>query len=152
LYSFTKILVSPAKELAFASDISSTPIDWNEIVFGSKIDFGWAENQDEKDRRAFAVRLLVTINNKEGKPSPYLVDVGVMGFFTLLGEIPNDERESIAKVNGASLLYGVVRELLYSLTARFPAGPAILPSMNFFDLKTALPDEEHEVASSSSSK
>ena len=149
LYLFTKVQVTPAEAPAFSSDISPRPINWDQVVFGAKIDFGWAE-QDEKDRRAFAVRLFLTIDNEQGTPSPYLVELGVMGFFTLLGDIPNEDRENIAKVNGASLLYGVLREMLFGLTARFPAGPAILPSMNFLDLKTSSAAEMTDASSASS--
>lgn len=50
--------------------------------------------------------------------------------------------EDLAAVNGTSLLWSAVREQVLSLTSRMPAGPVMLPTMNFYDLKKGLDVDE----------
>jgi len=87
----------------------------------------------EDDPRDFLVNLEIVIDNKEGKPSPYQVDVGVVGVFSVLPSLPKEKREDLLTVNGASILYGAIREMVLSLTSRFAGGALTLPGMNFED-------------------
>lgn len=87
----------------------------------------------EDDPRDFLVSLEITIDNKEGKLSPYCVDVGVVGVFNVLPSLPKEKREDLLTVNGASILYGAIREMVLSLTSRFASGSLTLPGMNFED-------------------
>jgi hypothetical protein len=43
--------------------------------------------------------------------------------------------EDLAAVNGAALLWSAIREQVLALTSRMPAGPAMLPTVHFHDLK-----------------
>jgi preprotein translocase subunit SecB len=52
-----------------------------------------------------------------------------------------EERRVRALVNGASLLYGAVREMVSTITSRSAHGPLLLPSLNFQDLASHKPDE-----------
>ena len=103
------------------------------------------------------MKLRLQIANETGNKIPYGVDLQTIGYFDLTSDISAEEREDIAKVNGASLLYGVLREVLFSLTARFPRGPLVLPSVNFFDLKKSARkqpgvEKESRVAAKTASK
>lgn len=135
-YLISRVSVEPREP------VSLTPIpltkddivDWQGVNLQSNVEFGWGDGQGDNPR-AFVVRLRLRIANESGKPAPYNVDLESVGYFELLGEIPLEDREGIAKVNGASLLFSALRELLFSLTTRFPKGPLVLPSVNFHDLK-----------------
>jgi preprotein translocase subunit SecB len=52
-----------------------------------------------------------------------------------------EERRVLALVNGASLLYGTVREMVSSITSRSAHGPLLLPSLNFQDLAKHEPEK-----------
>ena len=134
-YNISRVSVAP-RERAPLALIGPTPVqmDWNGINITSEVEFGWADNQGDNPA-AFAVRLHLRVPNDAEKKAPYDVDLEAIGYFDLITSYPIDEREDIAKVNGASLLYGVLREILCSLTARFPQGLIVLPGVNFFDLK-----------------
>jgi preprotein translocase subunit SecB len=137
LYLITRVSVEPFEKYNVGTP--TPPIedlfDWDGVTINSNIEFGWGEGQGE-DPRAYAMRLTMNLSNDIGGKLPlYRTSVEIIGYFSLIGEIPLNDREDIARVNGASLLWGVVRELLFSLTTRFPKGALILPSVNFHDLR-----------------
>ena len=135
-YVLSRVAIQPRDEvtLNFVKNSEDEIQDWRGVLLNSGIEFGWADGQGD-DLRTFALRLRLQIPNEMGTTKSYNVDLESIGYFELIGDLPIEEREDIAKVNGASLLYGVLREVLFSLTARFPRGPMLLPSVNFFDLK-----------------
>lgn len=70
------------------------------------------------------------------KYSPYTIDVATEGVVL----VPNGAEklgppEDLAIVNGTSLLWSAIREQVLSLTARMRAGPVMLPTVHFHDLK-----------------
>lgn len=87
----------------------------------------------ESDPQDFLVTLGIVIDNKEGKQTPYNIDVSLLGVFKVLPSLAADRREDLVTVNGASILYGAIRETVLGLTSRFSAGPFTLPGMNFED-------------------
>lgn len=85
----------------------------------------------------YLVRLNFGIPNDTGTQCRYAVDVVVVGAFTVISEkIPSSERENFVLVNGASLLYGAIRDQVAALSARSLPGQLLLPTVNFLDLKT----------------
>lgn len=89
--------------------------------------------------RLYLVTLRVVIDNQdapERKYCPYLIDVDARGLVVVpKGAEQVAPPEALASVNGSSLLWSAVREQVLSLTSRMPAGPVMLPTMNFHDLK-----------------
>src|ERR1035437_10151531 len=49
-------------------------------------------------------------------PFIYEFEIQVMGVVELIAEVPPDSREKLAIVNGLSILYGAVREMVINLT------------------------------------
>lgn len=92
--------------------------------------------------RLYLVTLRVVIDNQtkedapESKYSPYVIDVEARGVVMIpKGAEQLAPPEDLAAVNGTSLLWSAVREQVLSVTSRMPAGPVMLPTMNFHDLK-----------------
>jgi len=106
--------------------------DFEGVGIRANVGTAGREGQQE-DPRDFLVNLEIIVDNKEGKPAPYDIDVGVVGVFNVLPSLPKERREDLVTVNGASILYGVIRELVLLLTSRFSAAPLTLPGMNFED-------------------
>lgn len=70
------------------------------------------------------------------KFSPYLLDIEVGAVVVLRnGAEKLGDPEDLVAVNGPALIWGAIREQVAALTARMPAGTALLPSVNFHDLK-----------------
>lgn len=68
----------------------------------------------------------------------------VVGFFQLDASIPAPEVEALATINGASLLYGIIREMVSNLTARSANGPLLLPTLDFRKVLTRKDDPASE--------
>jgi preprotein translocase subunit SecB len=135
IYYLSRVAIQPLEEVSLnRSAPSEQPFDWTGTQLNSNVEFGWGDGQGE-DLRAFAMKLRLSSSIDEKSTAPYSLDVEAVGYFTLVGDIPLNEREDIARVNGASLLFSALRELVFSITARFPKGALVLPTVNFFDLK-----------------
>ena len=134
-YLLTNIHLEPREAVGLnpPTPPGEAPFEWKGVKILSNVEFGWADAQDEL--RAFALKLRIVIPNTDGVPAPYTVDVGCVGYFDLIGDLSKFVPQDLAQVNGAALLYGVLRELIYANTSRFAHGPLILPSVNFLDLR-----------------
>lgn len=128
---YTKVSVAPNSELGDAPP-RAIAFDFEGVNIKAKLGTAIKKGQEE-DPRDFMVSLDILIDNKEGKPTPYSVDVGVIGLFNLLPSLDKNRREGLLTVNGASILYGAIREMVTSITSRFAPGSLTLPGMNFED-------------------
>ncbi len=67
---------------------------------------------------------------------PYEFKVVLMGIFKCLAEIEDeDDRERFMRINGASMLYGIVREVIRANTSRGPWGPIMVPTLSFYEAR-----------------
>lgn len=104
--------------------------------------------QDDRRGKPYFLTLRVLIDNvaDEGNPaqkfSPYKVDVEAGGVVILAnGAEQIGDPDDLVAVNGPALLWGAVREQVANLTSRMVLGTALLPSVNFHDLKKAEPSQ-----------
>lgn len=99
---------------------------------------------DEKEKYSdFGVKLTLRVGPKEDSQAPYNIRISVRGIVRMhltQADGQAEERRVRALVNGASLLYGAVREMVSTITSRSAHGPLLLPSLNFQDLAK----HEHE--------
>ena len=70
----------------------------------------------------------------EADKVPYTGRIRVVGYFRIHEAYPRQNRESLIRIPGASILYGACREMLANLTARSSHGMISLPSISFIDL------------------
>jgi preprotein translocase subunit SecB len=56
----------------------------------------------------------------------------MLGVFLVLNGYPEEKIERLVKVNGPSMLYGALREIVKALTSRGPYGAIVLPSPSFY--------------------
>ena len=146
-----------------AQHVPETPINplleafvFDGIPVSTEFGIGLVDANDERGQM-YLTSLRVVVNNKapEGKTlpkySPYLIDVEAGGVVLLSkGAEKLGRAEDLVSVNGASLLWSSIREQVLSLTARMPAGPVTLPTVNFHDLRHK-PDEPGVVPAKSPS-
>ncbi len=72
--------------------------------------------------------------------SPYAFRVVIVGFFTVAGRVVDEEQERTVKIQGASVLYGVAREIVRAMTGRGPHRPILIPTVSFYEVsKTVAP-------------
>lgn len=122
--------------------------DWLGVDFGVNTEYQLTDA--EKNR--YSVFMNLVIPNKEGKLTPYNVDVGIVGMFDF--ESVRDETkehiEDLVVVNGLSILYGTIRELVTGITSRMPYGELCIPGASFMDhrpsTKTKAPEAKPSAA------
>lgn len=110
------------------------------VTIHTEVGVGGAEPGD--NGQFYFLELRVVVDNQpqsdstSQKFSPYTIDIATEGVVL----VPNGAEklgspEDLAVVNGTSLLWSAVREQVLSLTARMRAGPVMLPTVHFHDLK-----------------
>lgn len=92
--------------------------------------------------RLHLVTLRVRVSNEVGdeqpsrKFSPYEIDIDAAALILLPRSSQGlADEEDLVLVNGAALLWSAIREQVSQLTVRMPAGPVMLPTVHFLDLK-----------------
>ncbi len=150
--------LSPLQLMEYTFDgVSVMPVDGYEadpafapglVFFPGKLamsaDTGLALLDEQEKYSDFGVRLTMRVGPKEGTQAPYNIQVSVHGTVRMhltLAQGQAEERRVRALVNGASLLYGAVREMVSTITSRSAHGPLLLPSLNFQDLASHKPEE-----------
>lgn len=132
---FRKVHIEPTEqvdEIATIED-SSTNFDFEGVTFRVGLTSAFAEDQ-ANDPSDFAVVCEIAIENTVGKRCPYTIDIELQGFFTIDPRFAKPrEREDIVLVNGASILYGAIREMVLTITSRSIFGAMQLPTMDFRD-------------------
>lgn len=103
---------------------------------------GVGEAQPGDTGQFYFLELRVVVDNQpqpgasNQKFSPYTIDIATEGVVLVPhGAEKLGAPEDLAVVNGTSLLWSAVREQVLSLTARMRAGPVMLPTVHFHDLK-----------------
>ncbi|MCC5845094.1 MAG: protein-export chaperone SecB [Verrucomicrobia bacterium] len=88
----------------------------------------------EGEAKQWQVHLTVAHHPVEKENAPYDYSLQLIGFFSVSEQIPADKRQDFAKVNGASVLFGIAREHLRVLTSAGPYPAIHLPAVSFVDL------------------
>ena len=103
------------------------------------------EIQDLSESEKKRMILRVSHQPKSEINSPYSFTVEVMGTLEISKKFPEEKKQMLLQVNGASILYGVIREILRSITSNAPYSQVLLPSLSF-----AVDSQEEESAKESS--
>lgn len=95
--------------------------------------------RNNKDKNRFLLSLTVTLTAPKDTSAPYCGEVQVIGFFHIHPDLPPDQQDKLISVTGASILYGVAREMIVNVTSRGPWPAVTLPCVNFNDSGSAPP-------------
>lgn len=111
---------------------SEYPSDWDK-AFG---DWGLASNvavskaSDNPER--YGVRLLVNLGKSDAEvESPYTIKIVMVGMFSVRDNINITDKLKFVYANGAAVLYGAIRDLVFTLSSRGPSFPLLLPAVMF---------------------
>lgn len=137
---FQRLSIEPSKALDQVTPGEASGFDFGKVNFRVRLEHGDIVD-DEKEPRAFGVTLGISIDNAEGKAAPYKIDVIAVGLIEVSKKVEKEKRSDLALVNGASLIYGAIREMVSMVTSRCLPGPIILPTMDFRDHAEPKPQE-----------
>lgn len=76
------------------------------------------------------VQLNVSFGGDESEEANYRGQIEFEGVFVIHPGFPQDKVEELVKMNGGAILYGAVRELVLTLTARSKHGPFEMPTID----------------------
>jgi preprotein translocase subunit SecB len=82
--------------------------------------------------RRFQVILNLKLERQPDQKTTYTGEVQAVGFFRVVDDYGDEAKTlSLVETNGATLLYGAIRELLINLSARGPWAAISLPTVTF---------------------
>jgi preprotein translocase subunit SecB len=88
-------------------------------------------HKQEEPESQWLVRLDLQFSpDKEGEVTAYLGEIAVVGVFTLAADFPPEKASDMVHMNGGAILFGIVRELLSSISARGVHGGIVLPTVD----------------------
>lgn len=97
----------------------------------------------EGDPRSWRVQLQVKFGGTEKEPTAVVCcEVEIDGDFRVHKEYPEEAIPRLVGVNGASILFGSVRELIAGLSGRMESGVFLLPSVSFYEPKKKTPRKQ----------
>ena len=141
MFKHVKVELDPTHLPAEVPNPLTSVFTFDGVSLQSEVGIGESDPHHERGT-VFFVELRVVVDNepnpdiKGQKYAPYKVDVAVEGVVLLpKGAEKLGDAEDLAAVNGASILWSAVREQVLTITSRMRAGPVVLPSVHFHDLK-----------------
>lgn len=87
----------------------------------------------QAEARHWQVVLEVKQQAAANKNCPYSFRVKVVGLFLAAESVPAQHEERTAKIHGASVLYGVTREVVRAVTGRGPHRAVLIPTVSFYE-------------------
>lgn len=67
---------------------------------------------------------------------PYAFRLVLVGFFQVESRVKTENEERTVKIHGASVLYGMAREITRAMTGRGPHRAVLLPTVSFYEAAT----------------
>jgi preprotein translocase subunit SecB len=128
--------------------VTSDPSVLKEIKADLEFGYGFTSHvevsQSVDNPLDYQVQLAIKSEGIDNKIKGYDIGLTVVGFVTADGEFPEDRRNDMVSVTGASLLYSAARDYLFSLTSRGPYPPVYLPTISFVPESISQEKDEDE--------
>ncbi len=93
-----------------------------------------AAGADPANPRRYQLTVTVKLAADATSPTAYVGTVEAVGFLVVAEQYPAEHVERLALVHGSTLLFGMIREMLCTVTARGPWPMFVLPTASFSDL------------------
>lgn len=134
--------------------VSSLSIKWHglknpdesgtaDVVSVSTFDYEAFQNEDDEDE--FGLRMSYQLKPADPQnPEGYSIAVDIFGMFRLPGNVEFDEGQHVLRVNGCTILYGILRGEIASAMSSFPGGRYLLPTVNMAEEIQAMEDRRLE--------
>lgn len=152
MFKHVKVELDPEHQAPEQINPLTSVFTFDGVNLSSEVGIAEADMNHERGRIYF-VELRLMVDNAPDpetpnqKFAPYKIDVAVEGLILIpKGAEKLGDPEDLAAVNGASMLWGAVREQITAISSRMRAGPVVMPSMNFHDLKKDKKEPEPETA------
>jgi preprotein translocase subunit SecB len=113
-------------------------IEWHEpreagqVDLALSFDYDVGQHSTEKNRYRLAFRF----GAKSATPEPigYEIDAEIVGFFTFPEDTEQRKMDLLIRLNGGTILYGLLRGQIANLTAQFPQRKFVLSTFMMRDI------------------
>lgn len=129
-YSVLDLSVSANREYKAAE-----PAEFREAEFNAEPTVLKVATQD--DPRRWQVTLNIKYVPPAGTNFPYAYNLVMVGLFRVEGTVAPENEERMVRIQGASVLYGMGREIVRVTTGRGPHRAVLLPTASFYDPPTS---------------
>ncbi|MEO7559626.1 MAG: hypothetical protein ABIT23_05145 [Nitrosospira sp.] len=114
-------------ETDFTSKIKAEDFDFVGATLGWSVKHG----KDENNENWWVAVGFVVTNEDAEVICPYVIDVQALGIFSVTEQWPIERHEQLVYENGAALVYGAIRDMVSTITARSLPGGIMLPTPTF---------------------
>jgi len=106
-----------------------------QLKHNSSISYSVGKNQDDEYnyKLSFEVKVIPDVFG-------WSIDMEIAGIFTFPTGTDSNAMEGIIRVNGCTILYGLLRGHLSSVTGVFPSGPYVLPTVDMLEVVKRIED------------
>jgi len=91
----------------------------------------------DNEKRSYRLDLDLKIGADPQKPFAYSGNFSVVGIFEVSPDFPAERLAQLVQVNGGSLLFGAIRDLILTISSRSIKGGFLLPTLNFQEVLRA---------------
>lgn len=125
-YFATDLSFTANREFAADKPIESRPEDFAAVP-------AVQSSATEAEPRRWQVTLEIKHLPAPGTNFPYNYRVVLVGFFRAEASVAPQNEERTIRIHGASVLYGMGREIVRALTGRGPHRPLLVPTVSFYE-------------------
>lgn len=145
-YSLIRLNVdlNPNYNAEFVEGVFYPTFDSVDLKQNVRVDDG----KHTEDFYEFIITLNIACDYGAVESFPYKLDAGIWAVLHLDKDFDTEDPERLAVINGTSMVFGVLREQILSLTARFIYGPLMLPTVDFRGLAKAEKSRDDQPESS----
>jgi preprotein translocase subunit SecB len=100
-----------------------------------------------KDDHRIRMEMSFSLNaDGEEEPSrcPYAIEAKMVGFFAFPQDLEDKQIAYLCRVNTLTILYGILRGQIASMTGSFPHGKFILPTVMMPDIVTDIEEKKQQ--------
>ena len=123
-------------------------VDWHfpekpqQVTSGFSFTYDVARHKTEPKRFRLSFTLRTTPQDKT-PPVGYEIDCQIVGLFSFVDGVPENEMQSIIRINGCTILYGILRGQIAGITGSFAGGKFNLPTVMMNEVVKAVEDDKN---------
>lgn len=119
------------------------PSESGSVEIDFLFDYDVARHATEKNRFRLAFR--VGVKSKTPVPVDYSLDCEIVGFFLFPEDTTEEAMQRLIRLNGCTILYGILRGQLANITGSFPRPKLVLPTVMMEDVVQQIEQEKAQV-------
>lgn len=113
----------------------ANPISAAEISMNCGFDYDLFCNDQDCNKIRMVLRVVLGPDKNEKTQScPFEIKATIEGFFTFPEDLADKQMAYLVRVNTATILYGILRGQIATITGAFPAGKFTLPTVMMQDV------------------